>query len=64
MPWSAVCITNTSDSEFSAHTGFTVFYSSRKYGWGAGRDLSCVYAEDAWWLQQELKARGIEEASR
>jgi hypothetical protein len=21
MPWSAVCITNTSDSEFSAHTG-------------------------------------------
>jgi len=42
-------------------TGFTVFYSHRKVGGlGAGHGLRCVYWEDEWWLEQELKARGVE----
>lgn len=40
--------------------GFTVFYSSRKQGWGAARSLeSGVYSEDALRLYRELQARGI-----
>ena len=40
--------------------GFTVFYSSRKQSWGAGRSLeSGVYSEDAFRLYRVLQARGI-----
>jgi hypothetical protein len=40
--------------------GFTVFYSSTKGTWGAGRSLAHgIYSEDGWWLHQELLARGL-----
>ncbi|HEY2533492.1 MAG TPA: hypothetical protein VGJ20_37105 [Xanthobacteraceae bacterium] len=40
--------------------GFTVFYCSRKQGWGVDRSLeSGVYSEDALRLYRELQARGI-----
>jgi hypothetical protein len=41
--------------------GFTVFYSSTKGTWGAGRGLEDgVYSEDGPWLYQQLRMRDIE----
>jgi hypothetical protein len=41
--------------------GFTVFYSSTKGTWGSGRALKDgLYSEDAEWLCQQLRIRGIE----